>query len=95
MEVSGDRQLNRTIRVQTHQSDHLDTSLVELRLQPGECAQLRSANRGEIGRVGEEDGPVVADKLVEVDLSMGSQGLEVGSCIANVSNERYSRLESK
>jgi hypothetical protein len=63
----------------THQSNHLDTAFVELILKPGKRAQFRCTHRGEIGRVGEQDGPLVADELVEVNLTLGGQGREVGS----------------
>lgn len=74
-------------RVQTHQSDHLDTPLVELILQLGERTQFRGTNGSEVGRVREQDGPVVADELVEVNLALGGQSLEVGSCTKNLSND--------
>lgn len=62
----------------THQSNHLDTALLKFTLHLSEGAQLGRANGGEVGRVGEEDGPAVADELVEVNLALGGQRLEVG-----------------
>lgn len=42
-------------------------------------AQLGRADGGEIGRVGEQNGPAVTDELMEVNLALGGQCLEVGS----------------
>lgn len=64
-----------------HQSDHLDTALVKFTLQSGKGAKLSCADGGEVGGVGEEDSPAVADELVEIDLSMGGLGLEVRSYV--------------
>lgn len=64
--------------MQTNQSNHLHTTLLKLIFQLGESAELGRANGSEVGRVREEDGPAVADELVEVDLALGSQCLEVG-----------------
>jgi hypothetical protein len=60
-----------------YQSNHLDATLLKFILQLCERAELSGANGGEIGGVGEEDSPAVADPLVEVDLALGGQGLEV------------------
>lgn len=69
----------------TNQTNHFDTALLKLALHLRKGTQLGGANRSEIGRVGEEDGPAVADELVEVNLALGSQSLKVGSyrrCLA-------------
>ena len=63
---------------ETHQSNHLYPALLEFILQLGKGTKLGRADRGEIGWVREEDRPVVADKLVEVNLALCSQSLEVG-----------------
>lgn len=60
------------------QSNQLDASFCELGLQFRKCAQLGRANGGEVLRVAEEDDPVVADELVEVDRAFRRFGLEVG-----------------
>jgi hypothetical protein len=60
-----------------YQSNHLDATLLKLILQFRKRAELGSANGCEIGGVGEEDSPAVANPLVEVDLALGGQGLEV------------------
>lgn len=63
----------------TNQTNHLDTALLKLALHLRKGTQLGGANGSEIGRVGEKDGPAVADELVEVDLALGGQSLKVGS----------------
>jgi hypothetical protein len=60
------------------QANQLDTTLGELGLELGEGTELGGANGGEILRVGEEDYPFVANKLVEIDRASGGLGLEVG-----------------
>lgn len=70
---------NSAIRLEcTYESNHLNTALSKFALQLCECAKLSCADRGEIGGVGEKDGPAVANPLVEVDLALGSRSLEVG-----------------
>ena len=49
------------------QTDELDTTLGELRLELGESAELGGANGGKVIRVGEENGPLVTQEGVEVD----------------------------
>lgn len=70
----------------TYQANHLDAALFEFILQFGECTDLCGAYGGEVGWVGEEDCPAVADELVEIDLTMGSLGLEVGCYTETMSN---------
>lgn len=65
--------LNR-VRRETNQ---LDTTLGELWLELSEGAQLGGADWSIVFWVGEEDNPVVADELVEVDWAVGGFGLEV------------------
>lgn len=60
------------------QAQQLDAALLELGLEAGHLTQLGGADRGVVLRVGEEDDPVVADILVQVDGALGSVGLEVG-----------------
>lgn len=62
----------------TYQANHLHATLLELILQLRKGAKLRGANGGEVGRVGEQDGPAVTDELMEVNLALGGQCLEVG-----------------
>lgn len=62
----------------THQANHLHTALIKLILHLRKSAQLGCADGGEVGRVGEQDGPAVANELVEVNLALGGQCLEVG-----------------
>lgn len=71
----------------SYKSNHLHSALLELILELGKCAQLSGANGSEVGGVGEENGPAVADEFVEVDLALRSQGFEVGGCIGRLSSE--------
>jgi hypothetical protein len=59
-------------------ADQLDTALGELGLQLREGAQLGGADRGVVFWVGEQDNPVVANELVEVNGALRSLSLEVG-----------------
>jgi hypothetical protein len=58
--------------------NQLGPTLGELRLKRSKSAELSCADRGIILRVGEEDNPVVADELVEVDRTLGGLGFEIG-----------------
>lgn len=60
------------------QTNQLDTTFCEFWFQLCKSAQLGGANRCIVFGVGEEDDPVVADELVEVDRAFGGVGLEVG-----------------
>ncbi|KAL2285203.1 hypothetical protein FJTKL_08420 [Diaporthe vaccinii] len=60
------------------QAQQLDAALLELGLEAGHLAQLGGADRGVVLGVGEEDNPVLADILVQVDGALGRIGLEVG-----------------
>lgn len=60
------------------QTDQLHAARGELRLQLSKGAQLRGADWGEVIRVREEDGPLGADELVEVDGTVGGLSIEVG-----------------
>lgn len=60
------------------ETNQLDATLGELRLELGESAQLSGADGGVVLGVGEENDPVVANELVEVDGTSGGVGLEVG-----------------
>jgi hypothetical protein len=59
------------------EADDLGSACGELGLQAGHGAEFGGADGGEVLRVGEEDGPVVADPLVEVDGAVGGCGGEV------------------
>src|SRR5260370_28242657 len=73
----------RPARVVTDRIDaepnNLAVALVELGLEPGHVAELGRADRGEVLWMGEQDGPSIADPLVEVDLALSGVGGEVGS----------------
>lgn len=70
------------------QTNQLDAALGELGLQLGKGAQLGGAHGREVLRVGEEDDPAVADKLVEVNGALGGFGLEVGGFGAQTEGSR-------
>jgi hypothetical protein len=58
-------------------ANQLDTALGELWLELCESTKLGGADWSVIFRVGEEDNPVVANELMEVDGASGGLGLEV------------------
>ena len=60
------------------ETNQLDSALCEFGLEFGKGAELGGADGGVIFGVGEEDNPLVADELVEVDGTSGGLGLEVG-----------------
>jgi len=60
------------------ETDHLGAALGELAFEAGHGAELGGAYGGEIFGVGEEDSPVVADPLVEMDGALRCFGGEVG-----------------
>lgn len=60
------------------ETDELDTALVELGFETGHLTELGGADGSIILGVGEEDHPVVANELVEVNGAIGGFGLEVG-----------------
>lgn len=61
------------------QTDQLNATLGELRLKLCKSAELGGANRSVILGVGEENDPVVADELMEIDGPGGGISLEVWS----------------
>lgn len=68
-----------------YKTNHLDIALLKFVLQGSKGTKLRGANRCEVRGVGEEDGPAVADELVEVNVAMGGLGCEIGGCEQRVS----------
>ena len=60
------------------ETDELDAALLELGGELSEGTELSGADGGVVLGVGEEDDPVVANEVVEVDLALGGLGLEVG-----------------
>lgn len=64
-------------RVST-QTQQLDATLLELGLEAGHLAELGCADGSVVLGVGEEDEPVVANVLVQVNGALGRLGLEVG-----------------
>jgi len=61
----------------TGEGDQLDAPLGELPAEFLHAAQLGGADRGEVGRVGEEDGPAISQPGVEVNLALVGLGGEV------------------
>jgi len=59
------------------QADKLCVSLGELGLELSESTELGGADWGVVLRVGEENNPVIADELVEVNGTTGGLSLEV------------------
>ena len=59
------------------EANQLDAALGELGFQLRKCAEFGRANRGVVFGVGEEDDPVVANELMEVDGAGSGVGLEV------------------
>lgn len=74
--------------VVARQGQALDAALLELRQQLGHAGKLGGADRGEVGRVREEDGPRVVDVLVEVDRAVGGVRGEVGRFVAEQERHR-------
>jgi len=60
-------------------TDQLDPTLGELRLELCERPELGGADGCVILWVGEENNPLVADEVVEIDRTLGGLCLEVGS----------------
>ena len=65
------------------ESDDLHAALVELRLDVRHVAELGGADRGEVARVGEQDGPGVSEPVVKVDPALGGVSLEVRRGVAD------------
>jgi len=61
------------------QADQLDAASGEFGLEFGERAQLGGADGGVVLGVREENDPLVADEVVEVDGTLCSIGVKVGS----------------
>lgn len=59
------------------QTDELGVALGELWLELCECTEFSRADWGVVLWVREQDHPVVADELVEVDLAIGGLSVEV------------------
>src|SRR5215467_12572746 len=59
------------------QTDNLDAPLVELRLDPGHVAKLGRAHWREVLGVREQDGPGIADPVVEANFAIGRLRLEI------------------
>ena len=62
----------------THQAYQFHAPLVKFPLQPCERPQLRGAHGSKICRVREENGPLIADPLMKVNLAMGGLSPEIG-----------------
>ncbi|OIQ77435.1 hypothetical protein GALL_408660 [mine drainage metagenome] len=62
---------------------HLGVALGELGGELGDGTELGRANRGEVLRVGEQDGIAVADPLVQLDLTGSGIGGEIGGGVVD------------
>lgn len=60
------------------EADDLDIALIELGLEAGDDTELSGANGSEVCGVREEDGPGVADEVVELDGALSGHGVKVG-----------------
>ena len=76
------------------QADELDAALGELGFQASERAEFGGADRRVVLGVREEDDPLVADELVEVNGAVGGVGLEVGGGRAQAKAERRTLTRS-
>jgi len=65
------------------QSDDFHISAVELRLDPCHIAEFGRADRSEVLRVREQDGPGVADPIMKAHPPISGFRLEIRCCIAN------------
>jgi hypothetical protein len=65
------------------EADDLGSALGELTFEAGHGAEFGGADGGEVLGVGEEDGPVVADPLVELDGAVGGVGRKVGGFVVD------------
>jgi hypothetical protein len=74
----------------TYQTNELDTTSSELGLELGESTELSGTDGSEVIGVGEEDGPLVTDELVEVDRAVGGVGIEVRGSRAQTEANRQS-----
>lgn len=72
------------------ETDELDATLGELGLELSEGAELGGADGGVVLGVREEDDPVVANELVEVDGTLGGLSIEVGGNAAEAETVRSS-----
>src|SRR6266436_7770439 len=61
------------------EADDLAVALVELGLRPRHVPELGRTDRGEVLRMREQDGPPVADPLVEIDPALRAVRGEIGS----------------
>jgi hypothetical protein len=65
------------------EADDLGSALGELAFETGHGAELGGADGSEVLGVREEDGPVVADPLVELYRAMGAIGRKVGGFVVD------------
>lgn len=79
-----------TVGAETNQ---LDTTRGEFGLELGESSKLGGTDRGEVIGVGEEDGPLVTNELVEVDGTSRGLGVEVRGNGAQTEAERGVNIE--
>jgi hypothetical protein len=64
--------------------DQPDAALVEFGLKLCQGTEFSGADRGKILRVREQQRPAIADPVMELDLAVGSFGLEIRGHSANL-----------
>ena len=64
------------------QAEAPDPTLVELRLEPRDVAELGGADGREVARVGEQDRPAIPHPLVELDRPLRAVGAEARCRVA-------------
>jgi len=62
----------------TYQPNQLHIPLLELRFQLGKSAQLGSAHWCKVGRMTEQNYPLVSDPLVKIQFALSSLSSEIG-----------------
>ena len=71
------------------ESDHLASALLKLPVQVLHTAKLGGADRGVVGRVGEEYGPAARKPLVKPDLALVRFSGEVGHYVPKSDGGRH------
>lgn len=66
-------------RLGLYQADHLDAACVKLILELCKGTQFCRAHWGKVGGVREENGPAVADEVMEVNVAVSRLCLEIRS----------------
>ncbi len=62
----------------------LDIAFIEFRLEASHGAEFGGADRREVLRMGEQDGPRIPDPVMEADVAFRCRGFEIRGGIANL-----------